>query len=88
MILTFYRFCCIFLPLGNAILSNLAKNTGNSDVEGDRKVRNDRGNFARSHRYYQTIIIFNVRKRKVFKNKPCQGADKKDFAWLIFLFWL
>ena len=34
MILTFYRF----LPLGNAILSNLAKNTGSSDVEGDRKV--------------------------------------------------
>ena len=34
MILTFYRF----LPLGNAILSNLAKNTGSSDVEEDRKV--------------------------------------------------
>ena len=30
MILTFYRF----LPLGNAILSNLAKNTGSSDVKG------------------------------------------------------
>ena len=87
MILTFYRF----LPLGNAILSNLAKNTGSSDVEGDRKVRNDRGNSARSRIYYQTIIIFKVRKKKVFKNKPCQEADKKDFKYfasLIFLFWL
>ena len=117
--LHFLVFLCIFLAqhFENAILSNLAKNTGNCEVGGDRKniilvpratrpvvsLPRDQetsgsgdengknmGNSAWSRMYYQTIIIFKVRKRKVLKNKPCQGADKKDlkyFASLIFLFW-